>query len=81
MLVERAKERILSSADSKKITKEDLEAKLREIQGDINKAVETAKPAVSAIAVAVGVVIVSVAFLIGMRMGRKRNTFVEIKRI
>lgn len=71
----------MSSADSKKITKEDLEAKLREIQGDINKAVETAKPAVSAIAVAVGVVIVSVAFLIGMRMGRKRNTFVEIKRI
>lgn len=71
----------MSSADSKRITKEDLEAKLREIQGDVNKAVETAKPAVSVIAVVVGVAIVSAAFLVGIRIGRKRNTFVEIKRI
>lgn len=71
----------MSSKDSKKITREDLEHKLREIQGDVGKAVDTAKPAISALAVGVGVVIVSVAFIVGMRIGRKRNTFVEIKRI
>jgi signal transduction histidine kinase len=71
----------LSSKNSKKITRDDLEEKLREIQGDVTKAVDTARPAVSALAVGVGVVIISVVFLIGIKVGRKRNTFVEIKRI
>ena len=76
-----AKERILSSKDSKQITREDLEAKLREIHGEVNKAVDSAKPAISAIAVAVGVTVIAVSFLIGRRMGRKKNTVVEIRRI
>ncbi len=71
----------MSSKNSKKITRDDLEEKLREIQGDVTKAVDTARPAVSALAVGVGVVIISVVFLIGIKVGRKRNTFVEIKRI
>jgi hypothetical protein len=71
----------LSSKNPKKITREDLEEKFREIQGDVTKAVDTARPAVSALAVGVGVVIISVVFLIGIKVGRKRNTFVEIKRI
>ena len=76
-----AKERILSSKDSKQITREDLEAKLREIHGEVNKAVDSAKPAISAIAVAVGVTVIAVSFLIGRRTGRKKNTVVEIRRI
>jgi len=71
----------LSSKDSKQITREDLEAKLREIHGEVNKAVDSAKPAISAIAVAVGVTVIAVSFLIGRRMGRKKNTVVEIRRI
>lgn len=71
----------MSSGDSKQITKEDIEAKLREIRGEVDKAVEVAKPAISAVAVAVGVAVISIAFLVGMRMGRKKNTIVEIKRI
>jgi len=67
--------------DSKKITKEDLEAKLREIHGDVNKAVDVARPALSAAAVAVGVVVIVVTFAIGMKMGRKKNAVIEIKRI
>lgn len=71
----------MSSKDSKQITREDLEAKLREIHGEVNKAVDSAKPAISAIAVAVGVTVIAVSFLIGRRMGRKKNTVVEIRRI
>ncbi len=67
--------------DSKKITKEDLEAKLREIHGDVNKAVDVARPALSAAAVAVGVVVIVITFAIGMKMGRKKNAVIEIKRI
>lgn len=68
------------SKDSGKITKQDLEEKLREIQGDVSKAVESARPAISAVAVIVGVAVVSVAFIVGLRIGRKKNTVVEIKR-
>lgn len=71
----------MSSSVSKKITKGDLEAKLKEIQGDVTKAVDAARPAISAVAISVGVAIVVVVFLLGHRMGRKRNTIVEIKRI
>ena len=71
----------MSSKDSKQITREDLEAKLREIHGEVNKAVDSAKPAISAIAVAVGVTVIAVSFLIGRRTGRKKNTVVEIRRI
>ena len=71
----------MSSNEAKKITKEDLEAKLREIRGEVDKAVGTAKPALSALAVAVGVAVISISFLIGMKMGRKKNTVIEIKRI
>ncbi len=72
---------MLSSNEAKKITKEDLEAKLREIRGEVDKAVGTAKPALSAVVVAVGVAVISISFLIGLKMGRKKNTVIEIKRI
>ena len=71
----------MSSKNSKEITREDLESKLREIRGEVNKAVSTAKPALSVVAVAVGVAVISISFFIGMRMGRKKNTIIEIKRI
>ena len=71
----------MSSNEAKKITKEDLEAKLREIRGEVDKAVGTAKPALSAVVVAVGVAVISISFLIGLKMGRKKNTVIEIKRI
>ncbi len=71
----------MSSKNSKEITREDLESKLREIHGEVNKAVNTAKPALSVVAVAVGVAVISISFFIGMRMGRKKNTIIEIKRI
>ncbi|TAN25097.1 MAG: hypothetical protein EPN30_05445 [Actinomycetota bacterium] len=71
----------MSLKDSRKITKEDLEAKLREIHGEVNKAVDVARPALSAVAVAVGVAVVAISFVIGMKMGRKKNTVIEIKRI
>lgn len=71
----------MSSGDTRSITKDDLASKLREIQGEFAKAAEAARPAVYAVAVAVGVTIIAVAFLVGVRTGRKRSTFVEIKRI
>lgn len=64
-----------------RITRDDLEAKLREISGDVEDTVESAKPKLLAGAVAGVVVIAVAAYLLGRRRGRKRSAVVEIRRI
>jgi hypothetical protein len=65
----------------KKVTRDDIEAKLRELQGEVDQNVERAK--VPAIAIAVGVVAVTIvaAYWFGKRKGKKRQMVLEIKRI
>lgn len=64
-----------------RITKEDLEAKFRELQTEVEVVEDDAKNYAGIVAVATVVVIVAVAFLVGRRKGRKTRTFVEIRRI
>lgn len=63
------------------ITRDDLEAKLRELQGEV----EETKESVLSTAITVGAVVlvgvVAVAFLMGRRRGKKRTTIVEVRRI
>lgn len=63
------------------ITKDDIRAGLREIAGPIDHGVEQAKGVGLAAAVALGAVLVIGAYVLGRRRGRKRSTFVEIRRI
>jgi hypothetical protein len=63
------------------ITRSDVEAKLREIRGEVGATAESAKGAVLAAAVAGVVVVVGVAYLLGRRRGRKRTTVVEVRRV
>ena len=58
----------------------DIQAKLEEIRGDTNETVEKAKPVALAGAIAGVVVLVGVAFLMGRRKGRRKSTWVEIRR-
>jgi hypothetical protein len=63
------------------LTRDDLERKLREVSGDLEDSVESAKPKLLAGAV-VGVVVIALsAYLLGRRRGRKRSAVVEIRRI
>ena len=64
-----------------KITRADLEAKLRDITGDVTEKVDTARGIGVAVAVGVGVVFVVGAYWLGRRKGRKRKTVLEIRRI
>ena len=63
------------------ITRDDLEAKLRELQGEV----EETKESVLSTAITVGAVVlvgvVAVAFLMGRRRGKRRTTIVEVRRI
>jgi hypothetical protein len=63
------------------ITREDLEAKLRDLTGDVSSTVETARGIGIAVAVGAGVLFVVSAYWLGRRKGRKRRTVLEIRRI
>ena len=65
----------------RKITRDDIEAKLQELRGEVDQRAEAAK--VPAIAVAIGVAVIAIAgaYLLGRRKGKRRQTVLEIRRI
>jgi predicted xylose isomerase-like sugar epimerase len=65
----------------RKITREDIESKLRDIQGGVGERTEAAKVPAIAIAVGVAVVTIAAAYLFGRRKGKRRQTVLEIRRI
>lgn len=64
-----------------KISRDDLVAQLRTLQGDVDEKVSEAKPKLITIAIASGVVILVAAYLLGKRKGRRKSTIVEIRRL
>jgi hypothetical protein len=64
-----------------KITRADIEAKFAELRGEVDDRTQAVK--VPAIAVAVGVVVLTVvtAYWFGKRKGKKRQMVLEIRRI
>jgi len=69
------------SRDGARITRDDLEAHFRELNGEVGAEVEAARSQLVTVGVAVVVVVVAVAYLAGRRRGRKRSTVVEVRRI
>jgi hypothetical protein len=65
----------------KPIERSDIEAKLREIQGDIQDSAKAAAPVGLAAGAGLVVLVIGVAYLLGRRRGRKRSTVVEIRRV
>ena len=64
-----------------KITRDQIEAKFRDMTGGVSDEVEGAKSQALAIGLAVVVVSVAVVYLFGRRRGRRRSTVVEVRRI
>ena len=66
----------------KRVTRADLEAKLREIRGTTEAAAPDVPEAAQRTGlVAAGAAVVVLAFVLGRRRGRKKSTIVEIRRI
>jgi predicted xylose isomerase-like sugar epimerase len=65
----------------RKITRDDIEAKLQELRGEVDQRTEAAKVPAIAIAVGVAVVTIAAAYLFGRRKGKKRQTVLEIRRL
>jgi len=69
------------TTDAEPITPDDLENKLKALQGDIQGKVDDQKSTIATAAAAGGVVLLLIFFLLGKRSGKKRSAVVEIRRI
>ena len=70
----------MSTAEDK-ITRDQLEAKFREMTGGVTDEVDEVRSQALAIGLAVVVASVAIVYLIGRRRGRRRSTIVEVRRI
>jgi hypothetical protein len=64
-----------------RITRADIEAKFRQIQGDVETGVESGRDIGRIAAIGGAVLGVFVVYFLGRRHGRKKRTIVEIKRV
>lgn len=70
-----------ASLSSSRVTRADIEAKLRQVAGEVGKTTEAVKPNLMAIGAATATVLLTVAYLLGRRKGRRKATVVEIRRV
>lgn len=63
-----------------KITRNDIEAKFRQITGDVDDKAEEARTTAITIGAVVAVAVVLGVFLFGRSRGRKKTTMVEVRR-
>jgi hypothetical protein len=66
---------------SGRITRADIEAKLKAIRDDIEPVGEQAKGGLMAVAPVVVAVLVIGAYILGKRSGKKRRAVIEIRRL
>jgi hypothetical protein len=71
----------MTAVVEKKITRDDLEAKFREVQGEVDEAGDQAKSYAVAAGVVLVVLAVGVAWFLGRRRGKSQRTVVEIRRV
>ena len=71
----------MTTAEAPRITRDDIETKLRQLKGDAED-VAGAQKNNGLIAAAVGgLVLLALVYFLGRRKGRKRSAFVEIRRL
>ena len=64
-----------------RITPQDLELKFRQVKGGVEDRAKAAKETLMPVAIAAGFVLLFLAYVIGKRVGKKKSTVVEIRRI
>lgn len=67
-------------AEPQKITRDDLEAKFRQLTADVDDRADAAKGTVVAVGAVVAAVVVVGVFLLGRSRGRKKTTVIEVRR-
>ena len=70
-----------SASADKRVSREDIENKVRQIQSEVDTTADAAKPAGIAIGGAVAAAAIVVAYALGQRKNTKKTTIVEIRRV
>ncbi|MBS1847426.1 MAG: hypothetical protein JST73_04030 [Actinobacteria bacterium] len=70
-----------TATTGQKVTPDDLRAKFRELQGEVDSTADAAKSTAVTAGAVVATALVLGVFLLGRRRGRKRSTVVEIRRV
>ena len=71
----------MSAPPADKITRDDIEAKFRELQGEVDTVTDDVRSYAATVGAVVVVAVVIVAFWLGRKRGRNTQTVVEIRRI
>ena len=69
------------AAPTTPITRDDLEAKFRELEGGAREQVASARTTLVTAGVVAALIVLLLAFLLGRRAGKQRSTVVEIRRV
>ena len=64
-----------------KISRDDLESKFREVKGGVDQRTLAAKETARPYAIGALILVLLLTYLIGKRVGKKKSTVVEIRRI
>ncbi len=64
-----------------RVTRDDIENRLRELRGEVDTAASSAKGSIIVIGAVAAVAILGAAYLLGKRKGRRRTTVVEVRRV
>jgi hypothetical protein len=64
-----------------RVSPKDIETKLRQIRGQFERTTESARSGLVTAGVVGAVALVTVAYVLGRRRGRRRSTVVEIRRV
>ena len=64
-----------------RITRSDLESKFRETQDTLQGKLNDKKQTLATVATVGGIVLLLIFFMLGKRAGKKKTTFVEIRRV
>jgi hypothetical protein len=70
-----------TTAPAKRITRDDIESKMRELQGEVDENVNSARTVGLAAGIGVAILLVLVAYVMGRRRGKKRQMVLEIRRV
>lgn len=69
------------SGERRHVSRDDLEAKFRELVDDVRGEAASAKTTMATIGIVLAAIVLLIVFLMGRRGGRKRTTIVEIRRV
>jgi hypothetical protein len=72
---------VTGSGPGGKIELADIRQKLEEIRGEVDTTKDSVRPYLTYAAVAGVVVVVALAFIVGRKRGRRKSTWVEVRRL